>query len=146
MSKDQLPSRPFRYCPLMSRNKSSGFRSSGCVESQRQVGDKMTSERRYYLLSLPLDAASFATAVRSHWGIENQLHWIFDMGFREDQSRTTQGDSGENLAVIRHLAVNLLSQEKSAKGGTQAKRLKAGWDDQYLTKVLSQVQNPSRKS
>jgi predicted transposase YbfD/YdcC len=118
----------------------------GCVESQRQVGDKMTRERRYYLLSLPLDAAYFATAVRSHWGIENQLHWILDVGFREDQSRTTQGYSGENLAVIRHLAVNLLSQEKSAKGGTKAKRLKAGWDDQYLTKVLSQVPIPSRKS
>jgi predicted transposase YbfD/YdcC len=117
----------------------------GCVESQRQVGDKITSEKRYYLLSLPLDAASFATAVRSHWGIENQLHWILDVGFREDQSRATQGHSAENLAVIRHLVVNLLSQEKSAKGGTRAKRLKAGWDDQYLTKVLSQVPTPSRR-
>ena len=109
----------------------------GCVESQRQVGDKITSEKRYYLLSLPLDAIGFATAVRGHWGIENQLHWILDVGFREDQSRATQGYCAENLAVIRHLALNLLTQEKSAKGGTRAKRLKAGWDDQYLTKILS---------
>jgi predicted transposase YbfD/YdcC len=79
----------------------------GCVESQRQVGDRITREKRYYLLSLPLDAAHFATAVRSHWGIENQLHWVLDVGFKEDQSRTTQGYSAENLAVIRHLAVNL---------------------------------------
>ena len=117
----------------------------GCVESQRKVGDKITSEKRYYLLSLPLDAIRFAHAVRGHWGIENQLHWVLDVGFREDQSRFTQGYGAENLAVIRHLAVNLLSQEKSAKGGTRARRLKAGWDDQYLTKILSQVPTPSRK-
>lgn len=117
----------------------------GCVESQRQVGDKMTGEKRYYLLSLPLDATDFATAVRGHWGIENQLHWILDVGFREDQSRATQGYVAENLAVIRHLAVNLLTQEKSAKGGTRAKRLKAGWDDHYLTKILAQVPTPSSK-
>jgi predicted transposase YbfD/YdcC len=115
----------------------------GCVESPRQVGDKITSELRYYLLSLPLDATGFAAAVRGHWGIENQLHWILDVGFREDQSRATQGYSAENLA--RHLAVNLLTQEKSAKGGTRAKRLKAGWNDHDLTKILAQVPTPSRK-
>lgn len=118
----------------------------GCVESQRQVGDKITCEKRYYLLSLPPDATGFAAAVRGHWGIENQLHWILDVGFREDQLRTTGGYSAENLAVIRHLAVNLLSQEKSAKGGTRAKRLRAGWDDHYLTRVLAQVPTPSHKS
>lgn len=118
----------------------------GCVESQRQVGDSISSEIRYYLLSLPLDAQRFAKAVRGHWGIENQLHWILDVAFREDQSRATAGYSGENLAVIRHIAVNLLSQEKSAKGGTHAKRLKAGWDDQYLFKVLAaQADNASAK-
>jgi predicted transposase YbfD/YdcC len=109
----------------------------GCVESQRQVGAKITCETRYYLLSLPLHAQRFAQAVRGHWGIENQLHWILDVAFREDQARSTLGYSGENLAVLRHLALNLLTQEKSAKGGTRAKRLKAGWDDYYLLKVLS---------
>lgn len=117
----------------------------GCVESQRQSGDKTTCERRYYLLSLPLDAAHFAATVRGHWGIENQLHWILDVAFREDQARSTQGYSGENLAVIRHLALNLLTQEKSAKGGTRAKRLKAGWDDHYLLKVLSQSSRQASK-
>lgn len=110
----------------------------GCVESQRQLGDQTTCETRYYLLSLPLDAKRFAQAVRGHWGIENQLHWILDVAFSEDQARSTLGYSGENLAVIRHLALNLLTQEKSAKGATRAKRLKAGWDDRYLLKVLSQ--------
>ena len=110
----------------------------GCVESQRQVEGKTTCEERYYLLSLPPDAQQFAQAVRGHWGIENQLHWILDVALREDQARSTRGYSGENLAVIRHLAVNLLTQEKSAKGGMRAKRLKAGWDDNYLLKVLAQ--------
>lgn len=113
----------------------------GCIESQRQLGDKTTCETRYYLLSLPVDAKRFAQAVRGHWSIENQLHWILDVAFREDQSRSTLGDSGENLTVIRHLALNLLTQEKSAKGGTRAKRLKAGWDDHYLLKVLSHSSN-----
>lgn len=117
----------------------------GCVESQRQIGNKITCERRYYLLSLPLDAARFAATVRGHWGIENQLHWILDVAFREDQSRSTQGYSGENLAVIRHLALNLLTQEKSAKGGIRAKRLKAGWDNHYLLKVLSQSSSQASK-
>jgi predicted transposase YbfD/YdcC len=118
----------------------------GCVESQRQIGDKITCETRYYLMSLPLDATGFAAAVRGHWGIENQLHWILDVAFREDQARSTLGYSGENMAVIRHLAVNLLSQEKSARGGIRAKRLKAGWDDHYLLKVLAQSSSCSRKS
>jgi len=117
----------------------------GCVQSQRQIGDPITCESRYYLLSLPLDAERFALSVRGHWSIENQLHWILDVGFQEDQARSIQVYSGENLAVIRHLAVNLLTQEKSAKGGTRAKRLKAGWDDRYLLKILSQASIPSSK-
>jgi predicted transposase YbfD/YdcC len=109
----------------------------GAVESQRRIGEKPTYETRYYLLSLPVDTQRFAQAVRSHWGIENQLHWILDMAFCEDQSRSTLDYSGENLVVIRHLVLNLLIQETSAKGGTRAKRSKAVWDDDYLLKVLS---------
>ncbi|MBD1822934.1 ISAs1 family transposase [Cyanobacteria bacterium FACHB-DQ100] len=117
----------------------------GCVEAERQIEDKTTCERRYYLLSLPLDARRFAQSVRGHWGIENQLHWMLDVGFREDQARSTLGYSGENLAVIRHLALNLLTQEKSAKGGIHAKRLKAGWDSNYLLKVLAQSSKITRQ-
>lgn len=117
----------------------------GCVEAQRQIQNKITTDCRYYLLSLPLDAERFADAVRGHWSIENQLHWILDVGFGEDQSRTNQGHSAENLAVVRHLAVSLLSQDQSTKGGTRAKRLKAGWDDRYLLQLLSRS-TPPRKS
>jgi predicted transposase YbfD/YdcC len=124
---------------LLDAEQWSGLNSIGCVEAQRQAKGKTTTlERRYYILSIPPDATRFAEAVRSHWGIENQLHWILDVGFREDSSRGCQGHSAENLAVIRHLAVNLLSQEKTAKGGIHTKRLKAGWNEDYLIKLLSQ--------
>jgi hypothetical protein len=89
--------------------------------------------------------ARFAASVRGHWGIENQLHWRLDVGFREDQARFIGGYSGENLAVIRHLALNLLTQDQSAHGGTHAKRLKAGWDNRYLLKILSQASVPTSK-
>jgi predicted transposase YbfD/YdcC len=120
----------------------------GCVESQRQIGDQLTRECRYYLLSSPLQAEQFADSVRGHWSVENQLHWILDVGFREDQARSTSGHCAANLAVIRHIAVSLLSQDQSSKGGTHAKRLKAGWDDRYLMQLLSQSTPPrlSRKS
>jgi predicted transposase YbfD/YdcC len=110
----------------------------GCVESQRIIGDKITIEKRYYLLSESLTAKRFSQAVRGHWGIENQLHWVLDVGFREDESRSTLGHSAENLAIIRHIALNLITHEKSAKVGTKAKRKKAGWNDQYLFKILAQ--------
>lgn len=130
---------------LPERKKWVNLSAVGCVESQRTIGDKTTTEKRYYLLSQALDASQFAQTVRGHWGIENQLHWILDVGFREDESRGTLGYSAENLAVIRHIAVNLITQEKSAKVGTRAKRKKAGWDDQYLFKVLAQsLQIPTK--
>jgi predicted transposase YbfD/YdcC len=117
----------------------------GCVESQRRIGETVTCESRYYLLSQAFEAERLADAVRGHWSIENQLHWILDVGFHEDQARSAQGHSAANLAVIRHLAVSLLSQDKTAKGGTHAKRLKAGWDDRYLLQILAQTTSPSRK-
>lgn len=76
-------------------------------------------------------------AKRSHWGIENKLHWVLDVAFREDDSRIRQGNAPHNMAVLRHMALNLLKHEKTAKGGIKAKRLKAAWDDDYLLKVLS---------
>jgi predicted transposase YbfD/YdcC len=117
----------------------------GCVESQRQVGDKVSLERRYYLLSESLTAPQLAHAVRGHWGVENNLHWILDVGFHEDESTGVLGHSAENLAVIRHIAVNLVTQEKSTKVGVRAKRKKAGWDDRYLFRILAESwQDPSK--
>lgn len=110
----------------------------GLVESERRLpGQAPTVEQRYYLLSLDGDVQRFVRSVRSHWGIENQLHWVLDMAFDEDASRGRKDRAPENLALIRQVAVNLLRQETSAKVGVKAKRLKAGWDSAYLLRILA---------
>ena len=106
------------------------------VESERHVNGEVTIEHRYYIASIENDAELFAEAVRAHWGIENSVHGVLDVAFREDDSRVRKGYSSENLSVIRHIALNLLRQEKTAKVGFKNKRLMAGWDDNYLCKVL----------
>lgn len=116
----------------------SGLKRVGMVESERRLPGKVASiERRYYLLSLDGDVQRFAHCVRSHWGIENQLHWVLDMAFNEDASRIRKDHAPENLALIRHLALNLLRQDISVRCGIKAKRLKAGWDNAYLSRILS---------
>lgn len=115
-----------------------GLRAIGLVEAERRWRDGQSErEARYYLLSTPLAAQRFGEAVRCHWGIENQLHWLLDMAFREDESRVRMGDAAENFAVLRRLALHLLQQEPTAKCGLKAKRLKAGWSHNYLLKVLA---------
>lgn len=106
------------------------------MEAQRTVGETTTVERRYYLTSLAEDVQQFAHAVRSHGGIENGLHWVLDVAFRADASRLRRDHGAQNFAGLRHLALSLLRQEKTARGGIKVKRLKAGWDDVSLTKVL----------
>jgi predicted transposase YbfD/YdcC len=118
-------------------NKWEGLQSVGMVEAIREVGGQRSVERRYYLSSLPLDIANFARAVRGHWGVENKLHWVMDVCFREDQSRARAGYAAENLASLRRLALNLLKTEKTKKRGIRGKQLNASWDHAYLLRLLS---------
>lgn len=114
-----------------------GLKTLGMVYSERQVGEKdPTGELRYFITSLSLDVAAFANAVRSHWAIENNLHWVLDVSFREDENRSRKDHTAENLAWIRRLTVSLLAQDDT-KVGVRCKRKMAGWDDEYLLKIAA---------
>ena len=108
------------------------------VEGERIVGGKTTVESRYYISNLPNDASVLLNAVRSHWSIENQLHWSLDVTFNEDGSRVRSGNGAESFSVLRRMALNLLKAEKSTKRSLAGKRKDAAWDNDYLFKVLAQ--------
>lgn len=111
----------------------------GCVVMvvrQRRIGEAVSVEESYFITSLPGSAKAVGAAIRAHWQIENGLHWVLDIAFREDESRVRVGHAPANLAVLRHIALNLLKQETTLKRGLKTKRLKAGWDNAYLRRVL----------
>jgi len=111
------------------------------VRARRTLDDKTTVEDRYYLSSLDGRAEQLLMATRTHWGIENGLHWVLDIAFREDESRVRKGHGAQNLATLRHIALNLLKQEKTSRVGIKTKRLKAGWNEQYLLRILAGLFN-----
>jgi len=114
-----------------------GLSSLIAVESQRYLGDKVSTERRYFISSLSgLGAKTMGRMIRSHWGVENKLHWSLDVSFGEDGCRIRKGFGAENVSRLRRIALNLLKQEETAKCGMKAKRNKAGWDENYLQKIL----------
>ncbi len=107
------------------------------VRSTRSSGEKTSEQCRYFVSSLPLDAPRALRAARAHWGIENGLHWVLDVAFDEDASRARLDNSQATWVALRHLAVNLLKRDKALKVGVEAKRLRAGWDRDYLLGLLS---------
>ena len=114
-----------------------GLNSIIAVTSTRERNDVKSEETRYFISSLDAsDPKYIGQVIRSHWGIENQLHWVLDCAFDEDNNRTRKGHSPANFATLRHIALNLLKAEKSLKVGMKVKRLRAGWDHKYLLKVL----------
>ena len=113
------------------------LKTIGMVQRERHLGDDISFETSYYISSLDNDAKGFAHAVRSHWGIENSLHWVLDVSFREDESRIRKDNAPQNFAVLRHMALNLLRKETSLKKSVKSKQLRAGWDNDYLEKVLN---------
>ena len=121
------------------KNEWENLRSILRVESIREFKnsdkEKETSTR-YYISSLKNDALYFQSAIRSHWAVENKLHWTLDVGFSEDASRKRAGNASQNYSVLLKIALNLLKNEKTEKQGIKGKRLKAGWDNKYLLKVL----------
>lgn len=115
-----------------------GLHAIGRIESERRLSSgTSTQHTRYYVLSAPLTAGRFQTAVRSHWGIENQAHWVLDMAFSEDRSRARMGHSAENLTLLRRLLLNVFRFDRSTKIGIKARRMKAAWDLSYLLHLLS---------
>jgi predicted transposase YbfD/YdcC len=115
-----------------------GLAMIGMVESETERGGKTSCERRYFLGSARLDAATFARAVRGHWGIENRLHWVLDVVFRDDLARLRTGHGPANMAVVRHMAVNLLRQAKPTVS-LKNRRKRAGWNTGYLDALIRQT-------
>lgn len=132
--------RYYFLCPLPEdlpdRDRWAGLRAIGMVISNTRRGDKDCGDVRYYILSKYLAAKRFAEAVRSHWSIENRLHWQLDVTFQEDQCRVRQGHADANFSILRRAALALLKTESTAKVGIKNKRLIAGWNEPYLEQVL----------
>ena len=107
------------------------------MKATREIGQAISQETRYFISSLKAnDLKRLGHIVRAHWSVENDLHWTLDVAFDEDQSRARNGHSAANLATLRHIALNLIKAEKTSKVGVKIKRLKAGWDNDYLLRLL----------
>lgn len=109
--------------------------SVALVEAQRTADGRTTTKQRYYLLDQVRSPTEVNALVRSHWGIENRVHWVLDVIFREDASRIRTGAAPQNMGVVRHIALNLIRQE-SSKGSVKAKRFRAALNEDYLARVL----------
>jgi len=123
--------------PLHNQELWTGLKTVVMIVSERRLWNKTTNEARFYLSSLSSNAEKTAGAIRSHWGIENSLHWTLDVTFCEDESRIRKQNSPENFALLRRLAINLLKQEKTSKKSLKMKRYRAAMDNNYLVQILN---------
>lgn len=114
-----------------------GFKSIAAVVSERVIGKKTSIETKYFISSMRGSAEKLARAARSHWGIENSLHWVLDMTLNEDKSRIRRDNAPENLALLRKIALNLAKRETSSKASMRSKLKRAAWDISYLEKLLA---------
>jgi predicted transposase YbfD/YdcC len=121
---------------LKERHPWAGLASIVLVESCREIGARTEHESRFYITSLPASAERIALAIRGHWGIENGLHWVMDMVFRDDECRIRTGNAPANFATIKHMASNLLRQ-MPGKDSLRVKRKVAAWDDDYLAHIVA---------
>jgi predicted transposase YbfD/YdcC len=112
-----------------------GLAAVGMIESETERGGTIERQKRYYLCSAKLDAEAFAQVVRRHWGIENHLHWVLDVVFHDDLARLRSGHGPANMAIIKHTAMNLLTQAKPTTS-LKNRRKKAGWNADYLEKII----------
>ena len=119
-----------------------GLQAVGRVESTRIIGDQTSTECRYFLCSFP-ERDRFATTVRSHWGIENQQHWILDVQFGEDACRTRKDHSAENLALMRRMALNLLSHNGLPRNSIRRRKRRAALNDDYRLRLLFGTPTPA---
>jgi predicted transposase YbfD/YdcC len=126
---------------IASKEEWAGLKTLVKIESERYIksAGETENEIRFYISSLQADAGLINRSVRAHWGIENALHWVLDVGFNEDNSRKRTGFAAQNYSLLNRIALNLLKNEKTAKVGVKGKRLKAGWDNNYLIKLLKNL-------
>src|SRR5437870_7037131 len=115
-----------------------GLKAIGKIVRTREIGAKTTMETAYYLLSTPMTAAHFGQVVRAHWAVENSLHWTLDVIMNEDQARNRLDHGPNNLAVLRHMALNILNARKS-KISNRRKIKRAGWSNAFLANLLAQI-------
>lgn len=125
---------------LNQKDQWTGLKTIAMIEEVQEVNGKVSKENRFFICSLPSDAERIASAIRSHWSIENRLHWTLDVVFNEDQSRVRKDNAGENMALIRHITINMLNNAKKLfkNIGLKALRKKAGWDNHTIDVIFRQ--------
>ena len=125
---------------LTQKEQWAGLKTIAMIEETQEIQGKKSTEHRFFISSLPADAKQIASAVRAHWLVENGLHWTLDVVFNEDNSRVRKDNAGENMAIVRHITVNMLNNaKKSFKNiALKALRKKAGWGNETLAFILNQ--------